>query len=129
MKKEINLIEDVLEINGTTKTPEFAEFEGDDHKHELAKWTWEQIVQAYNKLRDPKYRADHSDPGHRKYVPWCEIKKDDSQPSGFAFSVAHCYYTLTVTCVGSRRLCFASSIDVIDALEKFGQQYIKTLIY
>lgn len=122
--KSIDSLEDALKINGTTLIPTFSEFKEEKlRKHHLADWQWGELATAYNKLRNPEYKADYLDEDQDKYYAWCTLKEDKSQPSGFGLSRTDYNYTYTNTGVGVRH-AFASSNDVLDALKKFGQIYI-----
>lgn len=125
----INSFEDVMAINGATKQPVFTAFEDEnDRSYQMAVWDWEQIVKAYNKLRDPNFVVDWLNDDQYKYWPYAILKADKSKPTGFAFSYTGYYCTDTTTYVGSR-LCFAHEDDVLDALKKFEQIYIRTRLY
>lgn len=118
---------DVETINGIKELPKFSDILS-DHEYHLANWQWEQIVKAYNKLRDPNFKVDWLNDDQYKYWPYAILKPDKSKPTGFAFSFTLCHYTHTETYVGSR-LCFAHEDDVLDALKKFEQIYIRTRLY
>lgn len=125
---KIETFEDVLKINGTSKIPIFSELENDnDRKFHISEWKWTEITKAYNKLRDPNYKADWTNVNQAKYWPWTEIKKDSTKESGFAFSGTYSDFTYTCTNVGSRH-AFAHKDDVLDALKKFDQIWITTRI-
>ncbi len=126
--EEITSIESALQINGTTEIPTFSEFKDEKTKnHKLATWQWEEIVKAYNKKRDPDYVADWANWKQRKNYPWVEITPDATKETGFGFSYSYYNYSNADAYVGAR-LCFATPEDVLEALKKFEQLYIKTLL-
>jgi len=127
-KINIQSFEDVMKVNGTVFRKDFSDISDEKERtHQTAKWEWEEIVKAYNKQRDPEFKANPADHSQYKYYPFVSIVKDSTQPSGFAFSVTHYGCTYAITFVGSR-LIFADSDDVIEALKKFGQTFIKYTI-
>jgi len=130
MKKQVitSDFKTILKITKTKSVPTFRGMLEKDRKYHIAVFKWELIVKAYNILRDKKWKADYLNENQYKYYPWCQLKKDKSQPSGFAFSDSAFNYSYTFTRVGSRQF-FQTSDDVMDALEKFGQIYIETRIY
>lgn len=131
MKKQLQITNDFKSILKITKTKSVPTFRGlleKDRKYHIALFKWELIVKAYNIVRDKKWKADYLNEDQYKYYPFCYLKKDNSQPSGFAFSYTGYNYSFTYAFVGSRQF-FQTSEDVMDSLSKFGQIYIETRIY
>lgn len=124
----LDTFEDVLKETGKKSIPEFSDVEEEKKRaHHKAMWVWELIIEAYNKRRDPDYKADCSNHQQKRYFPIVVLEKDASKPAGFGFSGTYAYCDGTGTDVGAR-LSFAAREDVYDALEKFEKEYIETLI-
>lgn len=124
----LDSFETVLKETGTKSIPEFSDVEEEKKRaHHKAMWVWELIIEAYNKRRDPDYKADCSNHQQKRYFPVVILEKDESKPAGFGFWYAHALCDRTHTYVGAR-LSFAAREDVYDALEKFEKEYIATLI-